>query len=69
MVTLKDIIKLQEKNAKTYLSDIHNDLTEDALIDFHTFFYHIGQEKCPVCQYRLTTKIELIRATSEADGQ
>ena len=67
-MTLKTLIELQATSAKSYLSDIHNELSYDELTDLHTFFYHIGQENCPICQYRLTTKIEFKRATSEASG-
>lgn len=68
-MTLKYVIEMQAKNAKTYLSDIHDEMAQDELTDLHTFFYHIGQEKCPICQYRLTTKIEFGRATKEANNQ
>lgn len=51
-----------EKNTKTYLKLIHQNLDSiEELTDLHTFLYHMGLEKCPICDYSFVTKIEFMR--------
>lgn len=36
-------------NEEIYLTDIHNELIGELLIDLHTYFYWKDFESCPIC--------------------